>query len=53
MSRSNSITGSIDTMRDGETNEKCKVNIGTEKKVCLLTIAAVLNQIVPVSLNSS
>lgn len=35
VSRSNSVTSSIDTMKDGEINAKCKANIGTQKK-CVL-----------------
>lgn len=54
VSRNKPITvqfGSIDTMKDGETNGKA--TIATLKNLSVLTTAAVLNQIIPVSCNSS
>lgn len=47
VSRSNSITSNINKWKMLK-----NANIGTQKNVCLLTTATVLNQIVSVSLNS-
>lgn len=56
VSRNKPITvqfSSIDTMKDGEINGKAKAIIATLKNLSVLTTAAVLNQIIPVSCNSS